>query len=145
MKKSSNKNLKTFLKILTIIITVALVIFLLFCLKRGFFSSPEVIVKRVEKFGFFGPVIFISIKWAAATEQKYLSVWVLKDLVNMREHWDTTSIQELNWTVKKTDWSPQRPGNAWIRENHGRLVIPILHPWVRDMWLRLRFRFLVPL
>lgn len=59
MKKSSNKNLKTFFKVMTIIITALIVIFLLFCLKKGFFSSPEVIVKRVEKFGFFGPIIFI--------------------------------------------------------------------------------------
>lgn len=59
MKKSSNKNMKTFFKILTIIITTLIVIFLLFCLKKGFFSSPEIIVKKVEKFGFFGPIIFI--------------------------------------------------------------------------------------
>lgn len=59
MKKSSNKNMKTFLKITTIIITTLIVIFLLFCLKKGFFSSPEIIVKKVEKFGALGPIIFI--------------------------------------------------------------------------------------
>ena len=59
MKKSSNKKLKTIFKILTILITTLIVIFLLFCLKKGFFSSPQVIVKKVEKFGFFGPIIFI--------------------------------------------------------------------------------------
>ena len=59
MKKSSNKKLKTIFKILTILITTLIVIFLLFCLKKGFFSSPQVIVKKVEKFGVFGPIIFI--------------------------------------------------------------------------------------
>ena len=62
MKKSSNKKLKTIFKILTILITTLIVIFLLFCLKKGFFSSPQVIVKKVEKFGFFGPIIFIIIQ-----------------------------------------------------------------------------------
>lgn len=59
MKKSSNKKLKTFFKIATIIITIAIIVFLLLCLKKGFFSSPQVIVKKVEKFGVFGPIIFI--------------------------------------------------------------------------------------
>ncbi len=59
MKKSSNKKLKTFFKIATIIITIAIIFFLLLCLKKGFFSSPQVIVKKVEKFGVFGPIIFI--------------------------------------------------------------------------------------
>ena len=59
MKKSSNKNLKRFFKIATIILTIALIIFLLYCLKKGFFSSPQKIVKKVEKFGAFGPIIFI--------------------------------------------------------------------------------------
>lgn len=59
MKKSSNKNLKRFFKIMTIILTVALIIFLLYCLKKGFFSSPQKIVKKVEKFGALGPLIFI--------------------------------------------------------------------------------------
>ena len=59
MKKSSNKKLKTFFKIITIIITTLIIIFLLYCLKKGFFSSPEVIVKKVEKFGVLGPVIFL--------------------------------------------------------------------------------------
>lgn len=59
MKKSSNKKLKTFFKIITIIITTLIIIFLLYCLKKGFFSSPEVIVKKIEKFGVLGPVIFL--------------------------------------------------------------------------------------
>ena len=59
MKKSSNKNIKMFFKITTILITIILVIFLLYCLKKGFFSSPKVIVKKVEKFGALGPMIFI--------------------------------------------------------------------------------------
>jgi uncharacterized membrane protein YdjX (TVP38/TMEM64 family) len=59
MKKSSNKNLKRFFKIMTIILTLALIIFLLYCLKKGFFSSPQKIVKKVEKFGALGPLIFI--------------------------------------------------------------------------------------
>ena len=60
MKESSkNKKLKPFFKIMTIILTIALVIFLLLCLKKAIFSSPEVIVKKVEKFGALGPIIFI--------------------------------------------------------------------------------------
>ena len=59
MKNSSNKKIKSVFKIITIIITTLIIIFLLYCLKKGFFSSPELIVKRVEKFGVLGPVIFL--------------------------------------------------------------------------------------
>ena len=59
MKNSSNKKNKSDFKIITIIITTLIIIFLLYCLKKGFFSSPELIVKRVEKFGVLGPVIFL--------------------------------------------------------------------------------------
>ena len=59
MKNSSNKRVKKVFKIMTIIITTLLVIFLLYCLKKGFFSSPELIVNKVEKFGVLGPVIFL--------------------------------------------------------------------------------------
>lgn len=58
-KKSSNNKLKTFFKFTTILLTIAIVIFLLICLKKGFFKSPELIVKRVGKFGSLGPVVFI--------------------------------------------------------------------------------------
>lgn len=58
-KSSKNKKLKTIFKVITIILTILLVIFLLLCLRKAVFSSPKVIVKKVEKFGALGPVIFI--------------------------------------------------------------------------------------
>lgn len=57
--RSKNKKLKTIFKILTIVLTIALIIFILLCLRKAMFSSPEAIVKKVKIFGALGPIIFI--------------------------------------------------------------------------------------
>lgn len=57
MKKENR--LKIIFKIVTVIITMLLIIFILYGLKIGIFEDREILVNYIKKFGLFAPIFFL--------------------------------------------------------------------------------------
>lgn len=57
--KNSN-NLKMVFKIVTIIVTILLVMFVIYGLKIGIFQDKEILINYIKRFGIFAPLFFIA-------------------------------------------------------------------------------------
>lgn len=52
-------NLKGIFKIVTILVTILLIIFILYGLKLGIFEDRKILVNYIQKFGLFAPIFFL--------------------------------------------------------------------------------------
>ena len=56
---NSDKKLKVIFKVITIIVTIMLVLFVLYGIHLGIFKDKMILVNYMKKFGLFGPIFFI--------------------------------------------------------------------------------------
>ena len=58
------KRLKSIFKVITVIVTMLLLIFIVYALKLGIFEDKNILVQYIQQLGIFAPIFFYKLfKW----------------------------------------------------------------------------------